>query len=203
MKIICIGRNYRDHIKEMENDIPEEPVFFLKPDTALIAGNLPFFIPDFSNDIQYEVEIVLKISKAGRHIQRKFAMSYVSEIGIGIDFTARDVQKACIAKGLPWEKSKAFDCSAPVGGFISLSEIQNTKNINFSLEKNNIIVQRGNTSDLIFDFEEIICSVSKYITLKIGDLIFTGTPSGVGKVEKNDILKAKIEDKNALLLKIK
>jgi len=203
MKIICIGMNYRKHIEELSFNVSQEPIFFLKPDTALIHNNMPFFIPDFSDEIHYELELVLKISRVGKHIQRKFALSYISDIGLGIDFTARDIQKDCIDKGLPWEKCKSFDFSAPVGSFIPISEIENLKNINFSLRKYDIIVQQANSSDMIFDFEDIICHVSKYLTLKIGDLIFTGTPSGVGKVNKNDTLIANIENQILLTVKVK
>lgn len=182
---------------------PSEPVFFLKPDTALIPGRLPFFIPYFSNEIHYEVELVLKISRNGKHIQRRFARRYYHEITVGIDFTARDVQRECKAKGLPWEKAKAFDFSAPIGTFIDLNSLPDPQRIHFRLEKNGQIVQQGCSADMIFSFDEIIEHVSQFITLKIGDLIFTGTPEGVGQVQKNDILDAYIEHLHLLSVKVK
>jgi len=203
MKIICIGRNYLNHVKELNNRLPAEPLFFLKPETALIPNKLPFFIPDFSNDIHYEIEIVLKINKTGKHIQEKFANVYYDEISLGVDFTARDVQEKCQKNGLPWEIAKAFDFSAPVGNFITKQKFKDLNNINFSLEKNGKIVQRGNTKNMIFSFDRIISHVSKYITLKIGDLIFTGTPEGVGKVDINDALTGYIENEKMLEVKIK
>jgi len=200
MKIIAIGRNYIDHAKELNNPVSTEPVIFLMPETALIRKNQPFFYPDFSNDIHYEVELVLKINKLGKNIAEKFAHRYYDEIGIGIDFTARDVQADLKKKGLPWEKAKAFDGAAPLGKFISKEEFDNVTNISFSLEKNDEIVQHGNSKDMIFSFDSIITHVSKFFTLKIGDLIFTGTPAGVGPVKIGDDLVAKIEDK--VLLKV-
>lgn len=203
MKIICIGRNYSDHIKEMASEKPAEPVFFIKPDTALIPGKLPFFIPDFSNDIHYELEVVLKICKVGKHIQSRFAHLYFDKIGLGIDFTARDVQRQSIEKGLPWEKAKAFDFSAPVSKFFPIADFENLAALNFKLEKNGTIVQDGNTANMIFSFAEIIAHVSQFITLKTGDLIFTGTPSGVGRVDKEDILTAYLADKQVLQVRVK
>lgn len=195
MKIICVGRNYINHIKELDNKVPKEPLFFLKPDTAIQPTNHPFFIPHHSKNIQYEVELVLKINKTGKHIEKKFACKYYSEIGIGIDFTARDVQEECKRKGLPWEIAKGFDGSAQVSkNFINKSDL-NLKNILFSLNKNGKQVQFGNSKDMIFDFEKIISYVSKFYTLKIGDLIFTGTPSGVGKVVAGDYLNGFIGEK--------
>ncbi|RLD63539.1 MAG: 2-hydroxyhepta-2,4-diene-1,7-dioate isomerase [Bacteroidetes bacterium] len=194
MKIICIGRNYVDHINEFKNDKPKEPLFFLKPETALIRNNHPFFYPDFSNRIDYETEIVIKICKLGKNIQTKFAHRYYNEIAIGIDFTARDIQQNAIKNGLPWEIAKAFDGSAPISKFINISEFKDVKDINFSLSLNNEIVQKANTKEMLFSFDDIIAHVSKFLTLKIGDLIFTGTPSGVGPVKINDRLQASIED---------
>ncbi|MDF2436985.1 MAG: fumarylacetoacetate hydrolase family protein [Bacteroidota bacterium] len=202
MKIICIGRNYAEHAKEMNAPVPSEPVFFLKPDTALIKDNQPFYYPDFSKDIHHEVELILKISKAGKNIQPEFAHKYYNEIGIGIDFTARDLQAKCKEKGLPWEKAKAFDGSAPVGNFISKEELKNGE-INFHLNLNGTEVQRGNTKDLLFSFDFVIAYVSKFFTLKTGDLIFTGTPEGVGPVKIGDRLEAFIENKSCLNFEIK
>jgi len=203
MKIICIGRNYIEHAKELNSEIPNEPVFFLKPDTSLIKDNRPFFYPDFSKDIQYEVELVLKIAKAGKNIQNKFASKYYDEIGIGIDFTARDIQNICKTKGLPWEKAKAFDGAAPIGKFISKNEFLDQKNINFNLNINNYLVQKGNTKDLLFSFDTIIAYVSNFFTLKTGDLIFTGTPEGVGPIKIGDRLEAYIENQKLLDFEIK
>jgi acylpyruvate hydrolase len=203
MKIICIGRNYYDHVRELNNSIPKEPIFFLKPDTALIPNQLPFFIPEFSNNIHYELEIVLRVCKVGKHISKKFAHKYYDAIGLGIDFTARDIQDLCRKEGLPWEPAKAFDFSAPVSNFFSLSEFENIYTLPFRLELNNNTVQDGNTKDMIFSFEDIIAHISKYITLKTGDLIFTGTPAGVGKVNTDDILKGYLNDKNVLTVKVK
>lgn len=203
MKILAIGRNYADHAKELNNPVPSEPVIFLMPETALIRNNKPFFYPDFSNDIHYEVELVLKINKLGKNIAEKFAHRYYDEIGIGIDFTARDVQADLKKRGLPWEKAKSFDGAAPLGEFISKNEIDDVTNINFSLNKNDETVQQGNSKDMISSFDAIIAYVSKYFTLKIGDLIFTGTPAGVGPVKIGDTLLAKIEDKELLKVWVK
>lgn len=203
MKIICIGRNYAEHAKELNNPVPSEPVFFLKPDTSLITGNQPFYYPDFSEDIHHEVELVLKISKPGKNILPQFSNKYYNEIGVGIDFTARDLQNQCKEKGLPWEKAKAFDGSAPLGGFISKEKLKAINNIDFSLKINSNIVQQGNTKDLLFSFDDIISYVSKYFTLKTGDLIYTGTPAGVGPVKIGDELEAFIEDEKLLSFKIK
>jgi 2-keto-4-pentenoate hydratase/2-oxohepta-3-ene-1,7-dioic acid hydratase in catechol pathway len=175
MKILCIGRNYAEHIAELQNERPSEPVIFIKPDTALLRDNEPFYIPEFSNDLHYEVEIVLKINKMGKNIEAKFANKYYEEIGIGIDFTARDVQAKLKEKGLPWEKAKGFNGSAPISGFFPKSEIADMNNLNFRLEINNEIRQNGNTSMMLWNFDEIIAEISKYFTLKTGDLIFTGT----------------------------
>lgn len=203
MKIICIGRNYVEHALELNNPIPAEPVFFLKPDTSLIIRNRPFFYPEFSSNIHYEVELVLKIKKNGRHVHPDFAHAYFDEIGIGIDFTARDVQDKLKQKGLPWEAAKAFDGSAPIGTFMPVSRFQDIKNIRFSLLKNGEIVQEGNSGLMMFDFNSILVHVSKYVTLKMGDLIFTGTPVGVGPVKIGDRLEAFIEDERLLKCDVK
>ena len=203
MKLICIGRNYTEHIKELENERPQDPVIFLKPDTAILLKKQPFFIPDFSNDVHYEVEVLIKINRVGKHIGKKFAHKYYDEIGLGIDFTARDLQSKLKAKGLPWEKAKAFDGAAVIGEWIDKKEVKDVNNIEFSLKKNDEIVQKGNTSHMLWKIDEIIEYVSKYFTLKIGDIIFTGTPAGVGKVIANDKLKGFIEDKNMFSITVK
>ncbi len=194
MKIICIARNYKEHIEELHNSLKGEPIFFLKPDSSLILNNKPFFLPDFSNEVHYEVEIVLKIKNVGKNISKKYAYRYFDEITVGIDFTARDLQRKCAQEGNPWEIAKAFDRSAPVGKFVRKEMFEDIHNLNFKLEKNGQIVQQGNTSNMIFSFYDIIEYVSKFITLKTGDLIFTGTPKGVGPVNINDHLVAYIED---------
>ncbi|MCU0435304.1 MAG: fumarylacetoacetate hydrolase family protein [Bacteroidia bacterium] len=203
MKIICIGRNYAEHAKEMNSPVPTEPVVFLKPDTALLRENAPFYYPDFTSDLHHEVELVLKISKAGKHIQPEFANRYYEEIGIGIDFTARDIQMQCKAKGLPWEKAKAFDHSAPVGNFVHKSSLGDLNNIGFHLEINGQKVQQGNTKDLLFNFDVLVAHVSQYFTLKTGDLIFTGTPEGVGPVKRGDKLAAFIGKEEMLHFEIR
>ncbi len=203
MKIICIGQNYLAHIKELNSAIPDEPVFFLKPDTALVTDNKPFYIPDFSNDIHYETEIVLKINRLGKHIDEKFAHKYYDELTVGIDFTARDIQKVQKTKGLPWEKAKGFDNAAPVGKFVSKSKLPAMNNLSFHLDLNGKTVQKGNTSDLLYSFDKIISFISQFITLKIGDLIFTGTPVGVGPVKIGDKLEAYLEGEKVLAFDIK
>jgi 2-keto-4-pentenoate hydratase/2-oxohepta-3-ene-1,7-dioic acid hydratase in catechol pathway len=203
MKLICIGRNYTDHIKELENEKPTEPVVFLKPDTAILLKKQPFFIPDFSDDVHHEVEVLVKIKKVGKHIDKKFAHKYYDEIGLGIDFTARDLQAQLKAKGLPWEKAKAFDGAAVIGQWLPKINFQNINDINFSLKMNDVIVQTGNTALMLWKIDELIEYVSKYFTLKIGDIIFTGTPAGVGKVFANDILKGYIENEELFSIKIK
>jgi acylpyruvate hydrolase len=203
MKIICIGRNYAEHAREMNAPVPSEPVFFLKPDTALIRDNEPFYYPDFSKEIHHEVELIIKISKAGKNISPEYAHKYYEEIGIGIDFTARDIQAKCKEKGLPWEKAKAFDGSAPIGKFINKIEIKDLSDIDFSLNINENMVQKGNTKDLLFSFDRIIAYISGFITLKTGDLIFTGTPEGVGPVKIGDRLEAYIGTKKLLNFEIK
>ncbi len=203
MKIICIGRNYAEHAKEMNSPVPSEPIFFLKPDTAIIKNNLPFYYPDFSKEIHHEVELVLKINKPGKNIDVQFAHKYYDEIGIGIDFTARDIQLKCKEKGLPWEKAKAFDGSAPIGKFIEKKKIADLNNINFQLNINGKRVQKGNTKDLLFTFDALIAYVSKFFTLKKGDLIYTGTPEGVGPVQIGDKLDASMENETLLSFEIK
>ena len=204
MKIICIGRNFADHAKELGNEKPSSPVIFLKPDTALLRNNDPFFIPDFSEEIHHEIELVIKINRLGKNIQPKFAHKYYDEIGLGIDFTARDLQFDLREKGLPWEKAKAFDSSAALSKkFIPKSELGDLSNLSFHLEKNGKKVQVGNTKQMLFKIEEIICYVSKYFTLKIGDLIYTGTPSGVGKVDINDELTGYLKNYKMFDFKIK
>ena len=203
MKIICIGRNYIEHIRELSNTKTQEPLFFLKPETAIQPKRHPFFIPDFSNNIQYEVELVIKIDKNGKHIQEQFAHKYYSTIGLGIDFTARDIQQECKKNGLPWEKAKGFDGSAQVSSeFINKKDLD-LKNIKFSLHKNGKIVQQGSSKKMIFSFDNIISYISSFYTLKIGDLIYTGTPSGVGKVEVGDVLQGFIENKELIKTIIK
>lgn len=198
MKIIAIGRNYAEHAKELNNPVPAVPVIFMKPDTAVLKDNKPFYHPEFSTDIHHEIELVLKISKEGKHIAQKFASSYFDEIGLGIDFTARDIQSKHKEKGLPWELAKSFDNSAPVSKFIPKSEFKDLNNLNLRLDLNDNTVQEGNTKDLLFSFEYIISFVSQYITLKKGDLIFTGTPKGVGKVNIGDHLCGYLEDQKLL-----
>ena len=203
MKLICIGRNYKEHIKELENEKPTDPVVFLKPDTSILLKKQPFFIPDFSNDVHHEVEILVKINRIGKHIDKKFAHKYYDEIGLGIDFTARDLQSQLKAKGLPWEKAKAFDGAAVIGKWLSKNEFKNVDDINLSLHKNEAIVQKGNTSLMLWKVDELIEYVSKYFTLKIGDIIFTGTPAGVGKVVANDKLKGYIENQELFSIIVK
>jgi len=203
MKIIAIGRNYAEHIEELKNEKSAVPVVFLKPDTALLKNNMPFYHPPFSENIHHEVELVLKVSKEGKYIKKEFAHRYFEEIGIGIDFTARDLQQQCKEKGLPWEIAKAFNGSAPIGTFLPISEFQDFKDINFHLEVNGQLRQKGNTSMMLFDFGVIIEYVSQYFTLKKGDLIYTGTPAGVDKVNIGDRLEAYIENKKLLDFEIK
>ena len=202
MKIICIGRNYAKHIEELANERPESPVIFLKPDSAILPRKNPFFIPPFSKDIHYEVEVLVKINKVGKHIEPKFAYKYYEEVGLGIDFTARDIQAKCKERGLPWEKAKAFDGSAVVGEFYPKEEF-NLANLKFQLYKNDAIVQEGNTDAMLWNIDELISYVSQYFTLKKGDIIYTGTPAGVGKVFENDVLKGMIEGKEAFTIRVK
>lgn len=203
MKIICIGRNYTKHIEELQNEKPTEPVIFLKPDTAILPKNFPFFIPDFSSDIHHEVEILVKINRVGKHIDPKFAHKYYDEIGLGIDFTARDVQSQLKEKGLPWEKAKAFDGSAVIGDFLPKSEFNSLENISFELKNNEKTVQTGNTSHMLWKIDELISYVSQYFTLKIGDIIFTGTPEGVERVNPDDILEGFLEGHKLFRIQVK
>lgn len=201
MKIICIGRNYAEHAKEMKASLPSEPVFFMKPDTAMLKEN-DFYHPEFTKDLHHEIELVIKICKAGKHIAEQFADKYYEEIGLGIDFTARDIQADCKRNGLPWEKAKAFDNSAPVGRFLKKSDL-NLQEITFRLEKNGEIVQQGHSSDMIFSFNRIISYVSAFVSLRVGDLIYTGTPEGVGQVKAGDRLEGFMNEEKLLMLNIK
>lgn len=203
MKIIAIGRNYAAHAEELNNPIPDSPVIFLKPDTALLKDNKPFYLPDFSSDIHFELEIVLKICKEGKHIAEKFASRYYEEIGLGVDFTARDIQSKHKEKGLPWELAKAFDHSAVVSNFLPKETFEDVYNLNFELQLNGEKRQTGNTSLMLFSYEKIIAFVSQYITLKKGDLIFTGTPQGVGQVQQGDQLEGWLEGRQMLKFDIK
>jgi 2-keto-4-pentenoate hydratase/2-oxohepta-3-ene-1,7-dioic acid hydratase in catechol pathway len=200
MKVICIGRNYSEHAKELNNPVPDEPVFFLKPDTAVLKDNAAFYHPDFSNDIHHEVELVLRVSKAGKHISEEFALNYIDAITVGIDFTARDVQQKCKEKGLPWEKAKAFDGSAPIGTLVSFNA---DKEYIFSVDVNGETRQTGNSSDMLFSFRQIMAYVSQFVTLKTGDLIFTGTPAGVSRISIGDRIVAKIEAQTLLDFEVK
>ncbi|NQY10410.1 MAG: fumarylacetoacetate hydrolase family protein [Flavobacteriales bacterium] len=203
MKIICIGKNYAAHIKEIGDPVPENMVFFNKPDSSIVRDSKPFYIPDWTERIDYEVEIVVKINRVGKNIEKKFANKYYSEIGIGIDFTARDVQRKLKNNGHPWEKAKSFDGSAYYGSFIPMTQVKDIQDVNFRLEKNGEEVQNSNSSKMIYDVDTIIEEVSKYMTLKIGDLIFTGTPEGIGPVTPGDTLECFIEDDSLLKFKIK
>jgi 2-keto-4-pentenoate hydratase/2-oxohepta-3-ene-1,7-dioic acid hydratase in catechol pathway len=203
MKIICIGRNYAEHAKEMKSEVPTEPVFFMKPDTALLKDNEPFYFPDFTKDLHHEIEVVLKISKVGKHIAEAFAHKYYEELSLGIDFTARDLQAQCKAKGLPWEKAKSFDGSAPIGKFVKKSELGDLQNLQFDLSINNELRQKGNTSDLLFSFDRVIAYVSQFVTLKVGDLIFTGTPEGVGPIAIGDKLKGTLNGEELFCFEVK
>ncbi len=202
MKILAVGRNYAEHIKELHNERPDEPVIFSKPDTALLRQNSPFYYPDFSKDIHFEVEVLIKIAKEGKHIQEQFAAKYYDEIGIGIDFTARDLQQKAKEKGLPWDIAKGFNGAAPVSEFVNKANYD-LSNLNFSLSKNGSTVQKGNTSHMLFSFDYIIAYLSQFFTLKKGDIIFTGTPAGVGPVVVGDVLEASLEDIKMLVCEIK
>ena len=203
MKIICVGRNYVDHIEELNNSVPAEPVLFLKPDTAILLKKQAFFIPEFSNNVHHEVEILVKINRIGKHIDKKFAYKYYDEIGLGIDFTARDLQQQLKDSGLPWEKAKGFDGAAVIGKFLPKSTFNNIDAIDFKLEKNGKEVQKGNTSLMLWKIDALIENISKYFTLKIGDVIFTGTPSGVAQINSNDTLKGFIENREMFSIKVK
>lgn len=198
MKIICIGRNYRDHAKELNNPVPSKPLIFMKPPSALLVRNKPMYIPDFTKDLHYEAEIVIKVCKNGKHVQPAFAKKYYKEIAFGIDFTARDLQAQCKEKGHPWEIAKAFDNSAAISGFIPLEKVNKEEGIKFQMKKNGRVVQDGNTKDLIFDFDFLICYVSKFFKLQMGDYIFTGTPAGVGPVQIGDHLEGFIEEEKLM-----
>ena len=203
MKIICIGRNYTDHIKELENEKPTDPVIFMKPDSAVLPNQQDFYIPEFSTDVHYEVEVLVKIIKVGKHIKPQFAHKYYNEVGLGIDFTARDLQSQLKSKGLPWEKAKGFDGSAVIGSFFDKTTLPNVDDLQFSLTKNDELVQNGKTSMMLWKIDELISYISQYFTLKKGDIIFTGTPAGVGPVQIGDVLIGKLEDKTAFTLNVK
>ncbi|RZJ36197.1 MAG: FAA hydrolase family protein [Flavobacterium sp.] len=203
MKLICIGRNYAKHIEELKNERPDEPVIFLKPDTAVLSREQPFVIPEFSSDIHHEIEIIVKINKVGKYIEPKFAHKYYDEISVGIDFTARDLQQKLMDKGLPWEKSKAFDNSAVIGDFISRKVFSSLENLNFELRNNGTTVQRGSSSHMLWKIDEIIAYVSQFFTLKTGDIIFTGTPEGVAKVNPGDVLEGFLEQQQLFRLQVK
>lgn len=203
MKIIAIGRNYIDHAKELNNPVPESPVIFMKPDTAILKDNKDFYFPEFSSDIHYECEVVFRICNEGKHVSAKFAHKYYDAVGLGIDFTARDIQSKHKEKGLPWELAKAFDNSAVISKLIPKEEFENLSDINFSLQKNGSAVQVGNTKDMIFDIDSLIVYISKFITLRKGDLIYTGTPAGVGPIAIGDKLEGYIDDKLMFTTQIK
>jgi 2-keto-4-pentenoate hydratase/2-oxohepta-3-ene-1,7-dioic acid hydratase in catechol pathway len=203
MKIICIGRNYTKHIEELQNERPKEPVVFMKPDSAVLLKQHPFVIPEFSEDIHHELEIIVKINKVGKYIDAKFAHKYYDEIGVGIDFTARDLQQKLKEKGLPWEIAKAFDGSAVIGDFRPKNNFKSVDNITFELTKNGETVQKGNTSLMLWKIDELIAYVSQYFTLKIGDIIFTGTPEGVGLVQPDDVLEGFLEGDKLFRIQVK
>lgn len=203
MKIICIGRNYANHIAELQNERPVEPVIFMKPDTAVVQKQFPFVLPEFSNDVHHEVEVLVKINKVGKYIDAKFAHKYYDEIGLGIDFTARDLQAKLKEKGLPWEKAKAFDGSAVVGDFIPKSELGDLSNISFELTNNGETVQKGNTANMLWKIDELVAYVSQYFTLRTGDIVFTGTPEGVAKVNPGDVLEGCLEGKKLFRIQVK
>jgi 2-keto-4-pentenoate hydratase/2-oxohepta-3-ene-1,7-dioic acid hydratase in catechol pathway len=203
MKIICIGRNYTKHIEELNNERPDEPVVFMKPDSAILLKQHPFVIPEFSEDIHHELEVIVKISKVGKYIEPKFAHKYYDEISVGIDFTARDLQQKLKDKGLPWEKAKAFDGSAVIGDFVSKSDFKSLDNLNFEMTNNGVTVQKGNTSFMLWKIDELIAYVSQYFTLKIGDIIFTGTPEGVAVVRPDDVLEGFLEGNKLFRIQVK
>nr|WP_315223230.1 fumarylacetoacetate hydrolase family protein [uncultured Flavobacterium sp.] len=203
MKIICIGRNYTNHIEELKNERPAEPVVFMKPDSAVLLKQHPFVIPEFSQDVHHEIEIIVKISKVGKYIEPKFAYKYYDEISVGIDFTARDLQARLKEKGLPWEKAKSFDGSAVIGDFLPKTDFTSMENLTFGLTNNSEIVQKGNSSLMLWKIDELISYVSQYFTLKIGDIIFTGTPEGVAAVKPNDVLEGFLEDKKLFRIQVK
>jgi len=203
MKIICIGRNYVKHIEELQNERPDEPVVFMKPDSAVLLKQHPFVIPEFSDDIHHEIELIVKINKVGKYIEPKFAHKYYDEISVGIDFTARDLQQKLKDKGLPWEKAKAFDGSAVIGEFVSKEKFQSVDNLNFELTNNGKVVQSGNSSLMLWKIDELIATISQYFTLKIGDIIFTGTPEGVAQVKPNDVLEGFLDKQKLFKIQVK
>lgn len=203
MKMICVGRNYAEHAQELGNEVPEEPVLFMKPDSAVMQRNNPFIIPAFSSDIHYECELLLKIGRNGKCIDEEFALRYISEVGLGIDFTARDLQAQLKAKGLPWEKAKAFDGSAYLGDFLPISEFHDLQNLEFELLKNGKTVQNGNSSNMLHSIPKLIAYISRYFSLKMGDVIFTGTPAGVGRVESGDELAGRLQGKTMFKLRVR
>ena len=203
MKIICIGRNYTKHIEELQNERPDEPVVFMKPDSAILLKQHPFVIPEFSEDIHHELEVIVKINKVGKYIEPKFAHKYYDEISVGIDFTARDLQQKLKDKGLPWEKAKAFDGSAVIGDFVSKSDFKSLDNLNFEMTNNGVTVQKGNTSFMLWKIDELIAYVSQFFTLKIGDIIFTGTPEGVAVVRPDDVLEGYLEGNKLFRIQVK
>ena len=203
MKIICVGRNYPDHIKELGSQRPESPLLFIKSDTALVQKNHPFFVPDFSKLIHHEVEVLVKINRIGKHIQTKFASKYYQELGLGIDFTARDLQLILIESGLPWEKAKGFDGSAVIGEWFDKSNFEDINQLDFQLQKNGVVVQEGNTSQMLWKIDELIAEISQFFTLKIGDIIFTGTPAGIGSISDNDLLEGFLMGEKVFSVKVK
>lgn len=203
MKIICVGRNYANHIEELKNERPSEPVVFMKPDSAVLLKQHPFVIPEFSQDVHHEIEIIVKINKVGKYIEPKFAHKYYDDISVGIDFTARDLQSKLKEKGLPWEKAKAFDGSAVIGDFLPKTDLVSMENLNFELRTNGETVQKGNSNMMLWKIDELISHVSQFFTLKIGDIIFTGTPAGVSAVKPNDVLEGFLEDKKLFRIQVK
>ncbi len=203
MKIICIGRNYAEHIHELANERPTEPVVFIKPDSAILPAEQDFYLPEFSSDVHYEVEVLIKIKKVGKHIQARFAHTYYDEVGLGIDFTARDLQAELKERGLPWEKAKGFDGSALLGRWVSKAEFKDMNNLSFSLSKNGVLVQKGNTSEMLWKTDDLIAYVSRFFTLKKGDVLFTGTPKGVGRIQANDYLSGTLEGQELFSVKIR
>jgi len=203
MKIICVGRNYANHIEELKNERPSEPVVFMKPDSAVLLKQHPFVIPEFSEDVHHEIEIIVKINKVGKYIEPKFAHKYYDDISVGIDFTARDLQSKLKEKGLPWEKAKAFDGSAVIGDFLPKTDFVSMENLNFELKTNGETIQKGNSSMMLWKIDELISHVSQFFTLKIGDIIFTGTPAGVSAVKPNDVLEGFLEDKKLFRIQVK
>ncbi|HVF81195.1 MAG TPA: fumarylacetoacetate hydrolase family protein [Flavisolibacter sp.] len=203
MKIFCVGRNYVDHAKELNNDIPDEPVIFMKPKSALLQPHTPFYYPEFTNELHYECELVLRIAKNGKYIQEKFANKYYDAVTAGIDFTARDLQTELKQKGLPWEKAKAWDNSAVIGKWIPFTGIKDRHKINFSLQKNKELVQKGNSEEMLFDFDYLVSYISNFFSINIGDLVFTGTPAGVGEIVVGDEIEAFMEEQSMFTLEVK